>query len=41
MYFFNGFPFCILKNTPLTEAARNGHTDILWLLIEKWREWVR
>ena len=26
--------FYILKDTPLFEAARNGHTDIVRLLIE-------
>ena len=34
LYFFIGFLFNILKDTPLTEAARNGHTDIVRLLIE-------
>ena len=28
------FSFYVLKNTPLSEAARNGHTDIVRLLIE-------
>ena len=28
------FLFFILKYTPLSEAARNGHTDIVRLLIE-------
>ena len=28
------FLFNVLKNTSLTEAARNGHTDIVRLLIE-------
>ena len=28
------FLFYILKDTPLSEAARNGHTDIVRLLIE-------
>ena len=28
------FLFYILKNTPLSRAARNGHTDIVRLLIE-------
>ena len=32
--FFIGFLFYILKDTPLTKAARNGHTDIVRLLIE-------
>ena len=31
---FIGFLFHILKDTPLTEAARNGHSDIVRLLIE-------
>ena len=34
LYFFIGFLFYILKDTPLIEAARNGHTDIVRLLIE-------
>ena len=40
------FPFYILKDTPLSGAARNGHTDIARLLIENGadvnkRGWVR
>ena len=34
LYFFIAFLFYILKNTPLCGAARNGHTDIVSLLIE-------
>ena len=34
LHVFIGFLFYILKDTPLTEAARNGHTDIVRLLIE-------
>ena len=34
-YFFIVFPFYILQDTPLSGAARNGHTDIVRLLIEK------
>ena len=33
-YFFIVFPFYILQDTPLSGAARNGHTDIVRLLIE-------
>ena len=33
-YFLIVFLFSILKDTPLCEAARNGHTDIVRLLIE-------
>ena len=33
-YFLIGFLFYIVKLTPLFEAARNGHTDIVRLLIE-------
>ena len=33
-YFFIVFLFYILKNTPLCVAAKNGHTDIVRLLIE-------
>ena len=39
------FLFYILKDTPLSEAARNGHTDIVRLLIENGADvskgWVR
>ena len=40
------FPFYILKDTPLSEAARNGHTNIVRLLIENGADvnkggWVR
>ena len=40
------FLFYILKDTPLFEAARNGHTDIVRLLIENGADvnkggWVR
>ena len=34
LFFLIIFLFYILKNTPLFEAARNGHTDIVRLLIE-------
>ena len=34
LYFFIVFLFSVLKGTPLCEAARNGHTDIVRLLIE-------
>ena len=34
LFFLIVFLFYILKDTPLTEAARNGHTDIVRLLIE-------
>ena len=34
MYFLIFFLFYILKGTPLTKAASNGHTDIVELLIE-------
>ena len=34
LHVFIGFLFYILKDTPLTEAARKGHTDIVRLLIE-------
>ena len=34
LYFFIAFLFYILKYTPLCEAAENGHTDIVRLLIE-------
>ena len=45
-YYFIVFPFYILKYTPLFEAARNGHTDIVRLLIENGADvnkggWVR
>ena len=33
-YFLIVFLFYILKDTPLSKAARNGHTDIVRLLIE-------
>ena len=33
-YFFIVFLFYNLKDTPLCEAAGNGHTDIVRLLIE-------
>ena len=35
LHFFIVFPFYILQDTPLSGAARNGHTDIVRLLIEK------
>ena len=40
------FLFYILKDTPLSEAVRNGHTDIVRLLIENGADvnkgkWVR
>ena len=46
LYFFIVFLFYNLKDTPLSEAARNGHTDIVKLLIENGAdvnkgEWVR
>ena len=46
IYFFIVFLFLVLKETPLYEAARNGHTDIVRLLIENGadvnkEEWVR
>ena len=46
LFFLIVFLFYILKDTPLFEAARNGHTDIVWLLIENGAdvnkgEWVR
>ena len=34
IYFFIVFLFSVLKGAPLFEAARNGHTDIVRLLIE-------
>ena len=34
LHVFIGFLFYILKNTPLRNAARNGHTDIVRLLID-------
>ena len=34
LYFLIVFLFYILKDTPLCEAAINGHTDIARLLIE-------
>ena len=34
LFFLIVFLFYILKDTPLIEAARNGHTDIVRLLIE-------
>ena len=34
LFFLIVFLFYILKDTPLFEAARNGHTYIVWLLIE-------
>ena len=34
LYFFIAFVFYTLKETPLCGAARNGHTDIVRLLIE-------
>ena len=34
LYFLIVFLFYILKNTPLCVAAKNGHTDIVRLLIE-------
>ena len=34
LYFLVVFLFYILKDTPLFEAARNGHTDIVRLLIK-------
>ena len=34
LYFLIVFLFFISKDTPLCEAARNGHTDIVRLLIE-------
>ena len=45
-YFLIGFLFYIVKLTPLFEAARNGHTDIVRLLIENGADvnkegWVR
>ena len=45
-YFLIGFLFYIVKLTPLFEAARNGQTDIVRLLIENGAdvnegEWVR
>ena len=33
-YFLIVFLFSILKDTPLCEAARNGDTDVVRLLIE-------
>ena len=45
IYFLVVFVFYILKNTPLIEAVRNGHTDIVRLLIENGADvnkgWVR
>ena len=46
LFFLIVFLFYILKNTPLIEAARNGDTDIVRLLIENGadvnkRGWVR
>ena len=46
LFFLIIFLFYILKNTPLFEAARNGHTDIVRLLIENGADvnkggWVR
>ena len=46
LYFFIVFLFYNLKDTPLSEAARNGQTDIVRLLIENGAdvnkgEWVR
>ena len=46
IFFFIVFPFYILQDTPLSGAARNGHTDIVRLLIEKGADvnkvgWVR
>ena len=39
------FLFYILKDTPLSEAAKTGHTDIVRLLIENGADvnkaWVR
>ena len=45
-YYFIVFLFYILKYNPLFEAARNGHTDIVRLLIENGADvnkggWVR
>ena len=34
LFFLIVFLFYILKDTPLVKAARNGHTDIVRLLIE-------
>ena len=34
LYFLIVFLFYILKDTPLCKAAKNGHTDIVRLLIE-------
>ena len=34
LYFLIVFLFYILKDIPLSEAAKNGHTDIVRLLIE-------
>ena len=46
LYFFIAFLFYTLKETPLCGAARNGHTDIVRLLIENGADvneggWVR
>ena len=46
LFFLIVFLFYILKDTPLIEAARNGGTDIVRLLIENGadvnkRGWVR
>ena len=45
LFFLIVFLFYILKDTPLIEAARNGHTDIVRLLIENGADvikgWVR
>ena len=44
-YFLIVSLFYILKDTPLCEAAKNGHTDIVRLLIENGADvkkgWVR
>ena len=45
LYFLIVSLFYILKETPLCEASKNGHTDIVRLLIENGADvnigWVR